>query len=116
MFGCALVGGETAEMPGFYQPGEYDVAGFCVGFADRSALLDAKNVKSGDVMVGLASSGFHSNGYSLIRKIVSDRELRLDQPLEGDDVAVGMRLLEPTRLYVRPVLDAMERYDLLAAA
>ncbi len=95
--GCALIGGETAEMPGFYADGEYDVAGFCVGIAERSALLDRARVQAGDVVVGLRSSGFHSNGYSLVRRIVADAGLDLAAPFESS--TLGAALLEPTRLY-----------------
>lgn len=95
--GCALIGGETAEMPGFYADGEYDVAGFCVGVADRRELCDPSDVARDDVLVGLASSGFHSNGYSLVRRIVADAGLDLHGAFgEG---TLGSALLEPTLLY-----------------
>lgn len=106
--GCALLGGETAEMPGFYPSGEYDLAGFCVGIVEKSQLLDGSQVQIGDVAIGLRSSGIHSNGFSLIRKIVRDRELSWnDAPdlLQGQ--SLGEVLLTPTQIYVKPVLAAL---------
>jgi phosphoribosylformylglycinamidine cyclo-ligase len=106
--GCALLGGETAEMPGFYQPGEYDLAGFCVGIVEKSKILDGSQVQVGDVAIGLASAGIHSNGYSLVRKIVELSGLGLDQtPAQLNGVALGDALLAPTRLYVQPILAAL---------
>ncbi len=104
--GCALLGGETAEMPGFYQPGEYDLAGFCVGIVEKRDILDGSQVQIGDVAIGLASQGVHSNGFSLVRKIIEATGHTLsDRPdlLEGK--ALGDVLLTPTRIYVKPVLD-----------
>lgn len=106
--GCALLGGETAEMPGFYQVGEYDVAGFCVGIIEKSKILNGSQVKIADVAIGLASSGVHSNGFSLVRKIVEVNGLdwsdRLDI-LNGQ--TLGEVLLTPTQLYVKPILNAL---------
>lgn len=97
--GCALLGGETAEMPGFYDPGEYDIAGFCVGIAERSELFDPARVVEGDVLIGLRSNGFHSNGYSLIRKIVADASLDLSDTPSANSATWGELLLRPTTLY-----------------
>ncbi|NPC53470.1 phosphoribosylformylglycinamidine cyclo-ligase, partial [Corallococcus exiguus] len=103
--GCALLGGETAEMPGFYARGEYDVAGFCVGVVERSAIIDGKTVKPGDALIGLTSSGLHSNGYSLARKVLlDDAKLPLDMTPQGLDRPLGDALLEPTRIYVKDAL------------
>jgi phosphoribosylformylglycinamidine cyclo-ligase len=100
--GCALLGGETAEMPGMYQAGEYDLAGFCVGVVDRSALVDGRRIAAGDVLLGLASSGFHSNGYSLVRRVfLEEARLGLDARLDGVEGPLGEALLRPTRIYVR---------------
>jgi phosphoribosylformylglycinamidine cyclo-ligase len=104
--GCALQGGETAEMPGFYGPGEYDLAGFCVGVAEKSELLDGSRVAVGDVAIGLASSGVHSNGFSLVRKIVSDRGWNWSDRPEELGTSLGEILLTPTRIYVKPILEA----------
>jgi len=100
--GCALIGGETAEMPGMYVEGEYDLAGFCVGAVEKSRVIDGRSVVAGDCVIGLASSGLHSNGYSLARRIVEHSGAGLDQPFDGR--TLGEVLLEPTRIYVRPVL------------
>jgi phosphoribosylformylglycinamidine cyclo-ligase len=100
--GCALLGGETAELPGLYHPGEYDLAGFCVGVVDRSVYIDGRAIEAGDVLLGLASSGFHSNGYSLVRRVfLEDAGLSLDARLEGVEAPLGEALLRPTRIYVR---------------
>jgi phosphoribosylformylglycinamidine cyclo-ligase len=105
--GCALLGGETAEMPGFYQAGEYDLAGFCVGIAEKSQILNGSQVKIGDIAIGLASSGVHSNGYSLVRKIISDKGFSWS---DTSDLLGGKTLgdafLTPTQIYVKPVLAA----------
>jgi len=104
--GCALVGGETAELPGFYAAGEYDLAGFCVGVVERSEIVDGKRVQVGDVILGLPSTGLHSNGYSLARKVLLEKEGRsLDEkPAELGGRTLGEVLLEPTRIYARDVL------------
>ena len=120
--GCALIGGETAEMPGMYPPGEYDLAGFAVGAVEKSAILTGKNVQPGDVVLGLASSGVHSNGFSLVRKCI-DRVAgtgdaydasRLPAQLDGQDFRVA--LMAPTRLYVKPVLAALALHPIKALA
>lgn len=112
--GCALVGGETAEMPGFYKPGEYDLAGFCVGVVDRKKLIDGSKIKPGDAVIGLASSGLHSNGYSLARKVIFDilKHKITDKP-KGFNKNIGETLLEPTRIYVKPMLELMKSFDVL---
>ncbi len=110
--GCALVGGETAEMPGMYEGGEYDIAGYTTGVVEKSALIDGSKVKVGDVLVGIASSGVHSNGFSLVRKIVSDSGLSYaDEIPELGGRRLGDVLLTPTRIYVKQVLDVIRNCD-----
>ena len=109
--GCALLGGETAEMPGFYQPGEYDLAGFCVGIVEKSQMLDGSLVQVGDIAIALASQGVHSNGFSLVRKIVSELPATGKSAWDTRPELLGGRslgevLLTPTQIYVKPVLDA----------
>ena len=112
--GCALIGGETAEMPGMYATGDYDLAGFCVGAAERDAIINGSTVEAGDVLIALASSGPHSNGYSLIRKIIADRKVDLSEPLHG--TPVGNLLLTPTRIYIKPLLGLIEAVNVKAIA
>ena len=113
--GCALVGGETAEMPGFYPVGEYDVAGFTVGIADRKKIIDGSKVKPGDLLVGIRSSGVHSNGFSLVRKLVGDTREALMREVPGVG-CIGEALLVPTKIYVKPVLSVLEKTDVHGAA
>jgi phosphoribosylformylglycinamidine cyclo-ligase len=110
--GCALIGGETAEMPDMYPPGEYDLAGFCVAAVEKSKLLDGSKVRAGDVLLGIASSGPHSNGYSLVRRIFD----RAGQPGELDLGGISLidALMAPTKLYVKPILELLARHDLHA--
>jgi len=112
--GCALTGGETAEMPGMYADGDYDLAGFCVGIAEKDKLLTPDRVKPGDILIGLDSSGPHSNGYSLIRKIIEVAGADLAAPLDG--VSLGDRLMAPTRIYVKPLLALMKQVQIHAMA
>ncbi len=115
--GCALIGGETAEMPGMYQGEDYDVAGFAVGIAEKDTLIDGSRVAAGDVVLGLASSGPHSNGYSLIRRVLEHAGARLDAPLpEDNNITLGDALMAPTRIYVRPLLELMRNHPVHAAA
>ncbi len=118
--GAALVGGETAEMPGFYPVGEYDLAGFAVGVVDKDNIIDGSKVKSGDVLVGIASSGVHSNGFSLVRKLFNitgkeEDNVRLSEKIEAlEGKSLGEALLEPTKIYVKPVLDVIEKVGVKA--
>jgi len=108
---CALLGGETAIMPDLYAPGDYDLAGFCVGVVERKAVIDGSAIVPGDVVLGIASSGLHSNGFSLARKIVFEiAGLKADQHVDELEQTVGAALLEPTRIYVRPIREVLENY------
>ena len=106
--GCALIGGETAEMPGMYPPGEYDLAGFAVGVVEKSEILDGRHVRADDVVLGLSSNGVHSNGFSLVRKVIERAASRLPQSLDG--VPFRQAVMAPTRLYVKPVLKALRQH------
>ena len=112
--GCALVGGETAELPGMYQGEDYDLAGFSVGVVEKSKIIDGSQVKDGDLIIGLASSGPHSNGYSLIRKVLAVSGASFEQRLDGR--ALIDRLMEPTRIYVKPLLKLLETVPVHAFA
>lgn len=111
---AALIGGETAEMPGMYSDGEYDLAGFCVGAVEKSEIIDGSKVKAGDVLVGLASTGAHSNGYSLVRKVIDTYEVPLSTEIGGKPLAEAV--LAPTKIYVRSVLSLMKEVDVHALA
>lgn len=111
--GCALIGGETAEMAGFYAEGEYDIAGFAVGAVEKSKIITAEKVQAGDVILGLPSSGVHSNGYSLVRKIVFDvKGFKGDEYIDELGRTIGEELLEPTRLYPKSCLPLIEKFDI----
>ena len=103
---CSLIGGETAEMPGMYKEGDYDIAGFAVGIVDKDKIINGKDIKAGDKLIGIASSGVHSNGYSLIRKVFKN----LDQDFNGK--AIWEELLTPTKIYVKPVLSLLEKFNI----
>lgn len=113
MAGSALIGGETAEMPGMYSDDEYDLAGFSVGIADKEKIVSGQNVKNGDVLIGISSSGVHSNGYSFIRKIFLDTyNYKLEQYIEELGMTLGESLLTPTKIYVRLVLDLINKFEI----
>jgi phosphoribosylformylglycinamidine cyclo-ligase len=108
--GCALIGGETAEMPGFYKEGEYDIAGFCVGVVDKDKIIDGSTIKEGDLLIGIPSSGVHSNGFSLVRKLITD----LEQDFHGKKM--GEALLTPTKIYVKTILALIEKFNIKGMA
>ena len=107
---CALIGGETAEMPGFYKEGDYDIAGFAVGIVEKDKIVSGKDIKEGDKLIGIASSGIHSNGYSLVRKIFTDLDI------EFNNEPIYKTLLEPTKIYVKPVLKILEKFNVKGMA
>ncbi|KAM7464715.1 hypothetical protein LguiA_032836 [Lonicera macranthoides] len=106
---CTLLGGETAEMPGFYADGEYDLSGFAVGVVKKDSVIDGKNITVGDVLIGLPSSGVHSNGFSLVRRVLAQSGLSLQDHLPGESITLGEALLAPTVIYVKQVLDFISK-------
>lgn len=119
--GAALIGGETAEMPGFYEVDEYDLAGFAVGIVDKAKIIDGTKTKEGDVLIGIASSGIHSNGYSLVRKVFDldsehAKDILAQKFSELGGITLGEELLKPTKIYVRPLLGAIEKFDIHAVS
>lgn len=117
MAGCSLIGGETAEMPGFYKEGEYDLAGFSVGIIERDKIIDGSDIKDGDVVIGLSSNGLHSNGYSLARKLFFDiKKYKANKVIRGLDCTLGEELLKPTRIYVKNILKLLNIYRIKGMA
>jgi len=115
--GCALIGGETAELPGFFKPKDYDIVGFVVGAVEKNKIIDGSKIRSGNTLIGLLSNGLHSNGFSLVRKIFFEElSLGMRSKLKGLRMPLGLELLRPTRIYARPVIDIARRYGLRGAA
>lgn len=115
MSGCALIGGETAEMPGFYPEDEYDIAGFAVGIVDRKKLIDGKKISEGDKLIGISSSGLHSNGYSLVRKVFNlgkKGKEKLDEYVESLGITIGEELIKPTKLYVKTIKELTAAFEI----
>jgi phosphoribosylformylglycinamidine cyclo-ligase len=111
--GCSLIGGETAEMPGMYPEDEYDIAGFAVGIADKSKLVTGQNIQAGDILLGISSNGIHSNGYSLVRKVLLEKGgLTLDQHIDQLGHTLGEELLRPTKIYVKPILNVLKNFEI----
>ena len=111
--GCTLIGGETAEMPGFYKQGEYDLAGFCVGMVEADKLIDGSTISINDRIIGLASSGLHSNGFSLARNVLLEKgKLKVDEKVSGLAQTIGLELLEPTRIYVKSLLNLFKDFNI----
>ena len=117
MADCALLGGETAEMPGFYSEGEYDLAGFAVGIVEKNRIIDGREIREGDSIIGLTSNGLHSNGFSLVRKVLlEEKKYDLEKFIPSLGKTWGEELLTPTRIYVKPILHLLEKYEILGIA
>ena len=117
MAGCALLGGETAEMPDFYPPGEYDLAGFAVGISDRKKIIDGSHIEEGNQVIGLASNGLHSNGFSLVRKaLLEDNKFSLNGRVDDLENTLGEELIKPTTIYVKAILDLTKKFNILGIA